>query len=279
MRFAYFGYDFFYSCLDELVKEGHTLVKLFTFSTDNKYNFNYKVVEIANKANAPICYDKPKLQDIEELFEKDKCDFIISAGYIYKIPVLKHMLFRGVNVHPTLLPKGRGPWPLPTIILHDEKESGVTLHKMTEIMDAGDILIQGKFELFDRENLETLSIKSQLMATDLIKSLMANFDYYWENAKPQGDGEYWAYPSDEEMTFDGYMRIKDIDRIIRAFGKFDSCAEFLGKHWLINDAVCWEEKHNFEPNSVVHQTNKEILLAAVDGFVCIRYYEEDHDYD
>ena len=49
MRIVYCGYDFFYGCLEELVKDkNNTIVKIFTFETDNKYNFNDKIKSIAN---------------------------------------------------------------------------------------------------------------------------------------------------------------------------------------------------------------------------------------
>lgn len=277
MKIAYCGYDFFYSCLEELINEGHTILKIFTFQTDDKYNYKCKIEKIAIDNNIPISYDKPTKEEILELFEVKECDLIITAGYIYKIPVIKNELFKGINIHPTLLPKGRGPWPLPDIILRGEKYSGVTIHKITEEMDGGPILIQEKFPVLKNEDLETLSCRSQIVAVKILKELMKDFNKYWINATPQINGEYWEYPSEKAMTFSGHMKVDEIDKIIRAFGKFDSCASFLGKNWLVHDATCWKEEHDYEHNSVVHITNKEVLLAAVDGFVCIRYFEEDTD--
>lgn len=275
MRIAYCGYDFFGGCLEELINEGNTILKIFTFQTDDKYNFKCNVEKIAQINNIPISYEKPSREDIIELFDIQGCELIVTAGYIYKIPMIDNKMFKGINIHPTLLPKGRGPWPLPDIILREEEYSGVTIHQMTDEMDAGPILIQEKFRVLENEDLETLSCRSQMLAIQLVKKLMSNFTEYWNNAIPQVDGEYWEYPSEEVMTFSGLMKVKEIDKIIRAFGKFDSCASFMGKKWLIHDANCWEEEHQYVPNTVVHVTNKEVLLAAVDGFVCIRYFEED----
>ena len=274
MKIVYCGYDFFAPCLDELLKEGHEIIKLYTFDTDNVYNFNAKVLELASSNNIPVSFSKPSKAEIFNLFAEQKCDLLITAGYIYYIPIPNDCNFRGVNIHPTYLPNGKGPWPLPLIILK-EKYGGVTIHRITEEIDNGPILIQDKIVLHDNEDLETLSCRSQLCAVNLIKTLFSDFDFYWNNAREQEPGEYWAYPSEAEMSFDGNMKVKDIDRVIRAFGKFDSCAHFLGKNWLIHDANCWEEKHSFEPNTIVLETNKEVLLAAVDGFVCIRYFEEE----
>lgn len=276
MKIAYCGYDFFYGCLEELVEEGHTILQIFTFETDNKYNFKCNLEKIAKEQQIPVSYNKPAKEQIEKLFVEQGCELIITAGYIYKIPIIDNG-FRGINIHPTLLPIGRGPWPLPDVILREKEYSGVTIHQMTDEMDGGPILIQDRFKVLPNEDLETLSCRSQLLAVHLLKKLMKNFENYWENAVPQENGEYWEYPSEDVMTFSGNMKVKEVDKIIRAFGKFDSCTSFLGKKWLVHDANCWEEEHKYEPNTVVHVTNKEVLLAAVDGFVCIRYYEEDMD--
>lgn len=276
MKIVYCGYDFFYGCLEELIKDKkNTIIKVFTFNTDNKYNFNYKIIDLSKEYNIPISYNKPTKEEIFRLFDKEKCDLIITAGYIYKIPIINHSNFKGINIHPTLLPEGRGPWPLPWIILKQKEKSGVTIHKLVDEFDKGDILLQEEFKVLDNENLETLSCRSQVLAKKLITEVVNNLDYYYKNAKKQARGEYYHYPTDLDMTFTGLMKIEEIDRIIRAFGKFDSCTRLLGKNLLVHDATCWIEKHQYKPNTVVHITNNEILLAAVDGFVCIRYYEEE----
>lgn len=275
MKIAYFGYDFFYGCMQTLLEQGHTIIQLFTFETDNKYNFKEKVEQIAQENNIPVSYVKPTKDIIRNLFLEKGCDLLVVAGYIYKIPIIDEINCKGINIHPTLLPKGKGPWPLPYVILRNEEYTGSTIHIMTNELDSGPILVQDKFRVLENEDLETLSCRSQLSAVKALKELLSDFDNYWQNALTQGEGEYWEYPSDETMTFNGNMKVEEIDRIIRAFGKFDSCAEFLGKKWLIHDANCWKEDHSYTPNTVVHVTNKEVLLAAIDGFVCIRYFEED----
>ena len=47
-----------------------------------------------------------------------------------------------VNIHPALPPKGRGAWPMPVTLLEGLRESGITIHKMTDGFDEGDILPQ-----------------------------------------------------------------------------------------------------------------------------------------
>lgn len=275
MKVAYCGYDFFADCFESLAENRNIeVMKLYTFKTDDVYNFNKKILDIANKYNIPFTLEKISGNDVEEL-AKMGCECIIAAAYPYKIPIKQN---RGINIHPTLLPIGRGPWPLPRVILSEQEKSGVTIHKLTDELDSGDVLIQKSFVLNEKEDLETLSCRSQMLAQNLIETIFQDqesFEYYWKNAYPQGEGEYWSYPSDLEMTFNGNMTVDEIDKIVRAYGKFDSCVEFEGRTWLVWDVNVWKEEHTYEPGTIVHKTNKEYLMAAKDGFVCLRFFKED----
>jgi methionyl-tRNA formyltransferase len=277
MKIAYFGYDFFFACMEELVSQGHEIYKVFTFPCDNKYNFNARVIALAEKVGAEMKTDRPTKGDIERLAQEG-CELIVSAGYQYKIPVLSESMPYAINIHPTLLPEGRGPWPLPWIVLKGLKESGVTVHKLSERMDEGDILLQKKFDVTDRDDLETISCKSQMAAVDLIRKLMADFENHWKNARPQSGGSYWPMPTLEEQTIDWNKGVDNILRQSRAFGKFDVCTKFDGKEWVVQDVSAWKEDHAFEPGTVVHRASRETVIAAKDGFVCLRFFGLDPDF-
>ena len=144
-------------------------------------------------------------------------------------------------------------------------------------MDKGDILIQKKFEVQANEDIETLSCKSQMIAKELIIELIQNLDFYYKNATTQGKGEYWHFPTIEEMTFTGKMNIDEIDRIVRAYGKMDSVVYIEGKEILVHDINYWRAKHNLELGKIVHKTNKEYVMAVADGFIVLRYFEEENN--
>lgn len=70
--------------------------------------------------------------------QPDKADLVISADYGQKLPS------GGLNLHPSLLPQYRGPTPVPQQILNREKESGISIIKMTGEFDAGPVIAQEK---------------------------------------------------------------------------------------------------------------------------------------
>lgn len=274
MKIAFFGYDYFWSCLESLLNDGHEIIKLFTYKTDDVYNFNSKVVNLVSESSIPVQFGKVTKQDVVKL-KNEGCELIVSAAYPYKIPVIDGV--KGINIHPTLLPEGKGPWPLPYVILNDLTESGVTIHKLSENFDSGEILIQDRYEVSKIDNLESISCKSQILAKKLLSELMSSIDSYWDNATAQGKGSYWPFPTDEQQTIDWEYGVDTIDKTARAYGKLESMAHFSDKPWVVRDLTVWKQHHNYDVGSVVHETNKEIVIAASDGLVCLRFFDEDLD--
>ena len=220
MRIVYFGFDLFADCFRAVVNtKGVEVMALYTFHTDNEFEFNREVVAIAKAHNIPVHYEKITKEALENYFDNG-CDFTLSAGYIHKIPILDRPEFKGVNVHPALLPMGRGAWPYPCTILKGLKKDGVTLHKIEEGFDTGDILLQASYKVSSRETLDTLTKKSQKLGIRLVKKLLGGFDNLWNNANPQGKGEYWQEPTDSDRTITSEMSVSEAKLKVRAFGSF-----------------------------------------------------------
>ena len=106
---------------------------------------------------------------------------------------------------------------MPVTILKGLSTSGVTLHKMTEEMDMGDIILKKSFKVDVDENLRSFMQKVAQAIDELIPLLVSDFERLYSNAEPQGDGEYWAMPAEENWTVTPDMELQEIDRIFRAF--------------------------------------------------------------
>jgi methionyl-tRNA formyltransferase len=75
-------------------------------------------------------------------------DLFVIASYGKIIPkkILDIPRFGTLNVHPSLLPKYRGPSPIQTFILNGDEETGVTIMLTDEQMDHGPVIASAKFE-------------------------------------------------------------------------------------------------------------------------------------
>lgn len=81
--------------------------------------------------NIPITQEPPTENHLKKL-ETQGCDLLISAGYTFKIPNWrKYNIKYGINIHPSILPEGAGP--MPHTILKGLYQTGVTLHKLTQV--------------------------------------------------------------------------------------------------------------------------------------------------
>jgi len=273
MKIAYCGYDFFSQCLQSLLSGGEEVYRVFTFECDNRFDYNQYILDICNQYSLPITKN-PVDQKVLEQLQREGCELLITAGYRYKIPDINGTDIKGINIHPTLLPIGRGPWPLPQIILTNQKDSGVSIHKLTNEFDAGDILLQEKFPVEINENLESLSAKTQILASSMISRVLEGFDHYWHTAVPQeGEISYWPRPTNIDRTLKWEYNISKIDRLCRAFSKMGCYCRFDDKYWIVYHLTAWQEKHDYKIGSIVHKTNTEMIVAASDGLVSLQYFE------
>jgi methionyl-tRNA formyltransferase len=277
MKVAFFGYDFFADCLSAAEAAGHEVIAVFSNPCDNaRYDFNRRVKAYAKRRKIPFTERKPRDRDVLRLTTRG-CDLLLVAAYAHKVPLPTGAPL-GLNVHPSLLPVGRGRWPLPWIILEELEFSGVTIHKLVEELDAGDIVWQESFKIAATETLESLSARTQMLARRGTEEVLRSFDEQMRRARPQGEGVTWDMPPDQLRTLTWTDRTSDIARTARAFGKFGSYAVFDEKEWLVQDVTVWTEDHDFVPGTVVHRTSLEVVIAALDGFVCLRYFEIDPDF-
>lgn len=76
-----------------------------------------------------------------------KLDVMLFYGWSWIVPAELTASLDCLCLHPSLLPKYRGGTPLQHQILSDEQETGLTIFRMNDILDGGDILAQRRFPL------------------------------------------------------------------------------------------------------------------------------------
>ena len=119
----------------------------------------------------------PKTLDDDEeykFFSSLKPDIAVVVAYGQIIPkrFLAIPKFGFINVHASLLPKWRGAAPIQRSIMNLDKETGVSIMKIVEKLDAGPVMHQDKINL--NENIDTLILSkllSQLGAKSLISAI------------------------------------------------------------------------------------------------------------
>ena len=109
-----------------------------------------------------------------------------------------------INVHPSLLPKYRGPNPYLQTILHGEKYSGITFHLMDENFDSGPILAQQKIEILPSYTSRELKNKTVFLARLITCELLKKLNAGIVTQIPQNEEDATYYPNitGDEMMLD-----------------------------------------------------------------------------
>ncbi len=264
MKIAYFGYDPLFSCLDVFLKHGHQFVVIYTGENSD---FSIEVIQFANKNKINLCFTKPSLVEMQALVLLG-VELFFSAEYPWKIPVPADLKY-AINLHPTLLPQGRGMTPLPHLILNKSVYAGITLHKLSHDFDTGDILLQKAISLDDNDTFDSLSDKVFEQTPGLLSLLLVDLNNYYQNSQAQVEGSYWPSITVEQQTLIWQQSTAVLLTQLRAFGSLGNYAAIAGKACIITSASGKCYQHNYSAGQIILSNTHHIIVATVDGELCI----------
>ncbi len=190
------------------------------------------VKEVALKHSLKI-FQPEKISSAEPEIKKINPDLFIIAAYGEIIPesILKLSRLEPLNLHPSLLPKYRGPSPIQTAILNGEKTTGTTLMIVDKEMDHGPIIAQEEIKIAPDDNYQTLEKKLALKSADL---LIKNLPQYLEGKiKPREQNHSQATYTKMLSRQDGEINLKENslknERMVRAFYPWPGTWTIIGK--------------------------------------------------
>ncbi len=238
-------------------------------SCDLDSGWSLKTAEFAKEMRAQFVVGAVTNEHIDTMRE-DGVDLLISAAYDYKVPLPKDGSFNGINVHGTLLPEGRGAWPSPHILLRHPEVAGMTLHTMTDRWDYGDIVLQEKISITDRDDSDSLIAKMVYLSGKLTTELLSNFEKIWAGRKPMvGKGSYWRKPCDSDRTISPHDDPERIASIFRAFGDMTLFCDGKSPAHAVKKVVVWKAATSKSPGALVASNNHLRIYAIRDGFMSI----------
>ena len=156
-----------------------------------KYNMNSSYInnlDYGDLLQSITFLKNPK--SVNEILEF-RPDLIIVAGYGLILPkeILDFPPLGCINIHPSILPKYRGPSPVSTAILNGDSHTGVTLMMMNEGLDSGPIIDQKIVSIDQSDRNDTLTEKLFLMGSDLLKDYLMNDENNLKTPSLQDDSK------------------------------------------------------------------------------------------
>lgn len=169
-RIVFFGSGYYTIPIIEVLKN-QGLVFVITTEIEGKF------VDYLKSNNIPHLYSRLKnSSDIEKL-KKLNPDLGVLASFGAIIPkeIIEMFPLGILNIHPSLLPKYKGPSPIQFTILDGNTTTGVSIIKLDELVDHGPLAAQNEVELNGIETLKSLTellfLKGSHMINDIVQKI------------------------------------------------------------------------------------------------------------
>lgn len=211
------------SCIEEIYRIGGKLDLLITLKDEKARNKSGRIYldEIAERENTPLLKIN-NINDAEviEALKEHEIDwlFIIGWSQIAKQEVLETPTNGCIGMHPTLLPVGRGRAAVPWAIIKGLDKTGVTMFKLDEGVDTGDIIGQGVIEINENTTATDLYKKVDEMHVELISK-------YWDDIvndrvvltkQDESKATEWPGRKPEDGELLSSMTMGEADKLVRA---------------------------------------------------------------
>jgi len=147
-------------------------------------------VELAKRHEIPVFQPKSlKGPKVAEVLAGERPDVAVVVAYGKLIPadLLEVPTLGFINLHPSLLPRHRGPSPIQWALVCGDRITGVTTMQLDEGMDTGPILLQARLEIETKDTAATLAPKLAEAGADLIIETLDGLGAGTITHRPQPD--------------------------------------------------------------------------------------------
>ena len=274
--------DFAVPVLSALLDAGHDIVAVYT-QPDKRSGRGKQLAATPVKRYAqdrglpvrqPASLRPPQVQ--EELASHSP-DVIAVAAYGLFLPAgtLEMPPLGCLNVHPSLLPRYRGPSPVASAILDGGPVTGVTVMKIDEGMDTGPIVARRETTIVPKESAQELTLRLFQMGASLLVEVLPAWERGEIQPCPQDDSQAAVTRrlSREDGEIDWGLDAVRIARQVRAYQPWPgSFTRWRGRLLKVIDASATEspDATPSPPGSVVSLPDRGIGIATGDGVLAVR---------
>jgi methionyl-tRNA formyltransferase len=186
------------------------------------------VKRLAMEHGVPVIQPETlKAVEVLEELAGFKPELIVVAAFGHILPqeVLALPRFGCLNVHPSLLPRHRGPSPVATSILYGDQSTGVTIMLMDVGMDSGPILAQQKVGISSTDTTGSLTSKLANAGAELLMETLPRWLEGKLEPQPQDEAEatYSKLITSENGELDWHLSAAELWQRTRAYNPWPGC--------------------------------------------------------
>ena len=193
MKTVFFGTpEFALPTLDRLLDSGHEVVLVVTRPdkpTGRHQELTAPPVAVAARQRGLEVVQPKTLKKqwfVDQLAATGaEAGVVVAFGRLLPEPILSLFRYGLVNLHPSLLPRHRGPSPIQWSLACGDRTTGVTTMRLDEGMDTGPLLLQERVAIDQRETAEELGDRLAILGAELVVRTLDGLSAGTVRAKPQ----------------------------------------------------------------------------------------------
>ena len=205
-------------------------------------------------------------------------DIMVVAAYGQILPkaVLQIPKLGCLNIHASLLPRWRGAAPIERAILEGDKETGISIMKMNEGLDTGDILIEKKCTISNHETAQTLHDTLSNKGANAILETLNIFPTLKARPQQNNNATYAEKVTKDEAQIDWHQSAEQISRVIRAFNPRPiaytnaMAKQFKNRVLRIIEAEVLNRQTTNSPGEVIKYDKDVCYVATSSGVISLK---------
>ena len=191
---------------------------------------------------------------------------VAAYGHIIPEAILQIPSFGTINVHASLLPKYRGAAPIHRSIIAGESETGITIMRLVQEMDAGPMLSQTSHRISPTDTSVDVehalaSLGATLLATTVAELASGSIS---ETAQQHDQATYAPKIQRTDGVIDWSTAAHDIHNLVRGLHPWPHAfTQSEGKRYLIHRTTLTPEAEITErPGTIVRAHGHELMVSA-----------------
>jgi methionyl-tRNA formyltransferase len=276
MRIVFFGFQTWgYKTLQALIETDHDVVLAVSHpSSEESYKaiWSAPVDELAREHGIPLHLTERVDAETIDLVKRAEPDVIVVNSWYYRMPAeLFNLPPHGtLNFHDSLLPRFTGFSPVLWALISGESEFGLTVHRMDDGLDTGDILVQRSVPIGPTDTGTELVLRGM----DLIPGVLAEALNALESDtavwRPQSKAErtYFHKRSERDSLIDWSWPAEDLARFVRALSDpYPRAFTFYrGERIEVLEAQVSDASYGGTPGRVIVQEEGGAVVCGPDAY-------------
>ena len=271
--------DFAVGTLEEIIRAGHKVVLVVTQPDKPKGRgkaMQYTPVKECALAHGIEVFQPVKVKEPEniEVLRKYEPDIIIVAAFGQIVPksILDMPKYGCVNVHASLLPKYRGAAPIQWAVINGDEVTGVTIMRMNEGIDTGDMIAKKTVRLAEDETGGSLFDKLAQVGAQLCVETIEMIEAGKVEYIPQNNEEatHTSMIRKELGLIDWNRPAVEIERLIRGLNPWPSAyTQLSGKTFKIWKAKVVSDENTYEPGCICRIDKEGMYVQTGEGILLL----------